>query len=105
MWRLCAVCKCTWRWLQLQRDGISTFLLVPDSCHIAAAVGLQPPGRYLRPIIVRAFVAWMPRSWRPAVKVWGAVMKVRTGCCCLCHTNGQCTVVWADFSRQQGLIK
>lgn len=65
--------------LLLHRNGISPLLVVPDSCHAAVAHGLALSGRYLRPIIVRAFVAWMPRSWRPAVKVWGAVMKVRTG--------------------------
>jgi hypothetical protein len=53
---------------------------VPDA-HFAVLFGAS---RYLRPIAVRALVVWLPRSWRPAVKVWGAVMKVcATPACCV----------------------
>lgn len=43
---------------------------------LSMTVPLPPVTKYLRPILLRAVVAWMPRSWRPAVRVWGAVLKI-----------------------------
>lgn len=43
-------------------------LLLPTNAH-----------RRLGPPLLRALIAWSPRSWRPPVKVWGAVIKVRPG--------------------------
>lgn len=34
------------------------------------------PNRYLGPVLLRALIAWCPRSWRPPVRVWGAVLKL-----------------------------
>lgn len=46
-----------------------------DACAPVMLAALN--NRYLRPILLRALIAWMPRSWRPAVRVWGAVIKVK----------------------------
>eukprot|EP00878_Enallax_costatus_P025649 GHUV01027461.1.p1 GENE.GHUV01027461.1~~GHUV01027461.1.p1 ORF type:complete len:393 (+),score=76.33 GHUV01027461.1:116-1294(+) len=43
---------------------------------VSMTVPVPPYSRYLSPILLRAFISWSPRSWRPPVKVWGAVLKI-----------------------------
>ncbi|KAF6262586.1 hypothetical protein COO60DRAFT_598507 [Scenedesmus sp. NREL 46B-D3] len=43
---------------------------------VSMTVPVPPYSRYLGSVLLRALIAWSPRTWRPPVKVWGAVLKV-----------------------------
>ncbi|KAF8055388.1 MET1B [Scenedesmus sp. PABB004] len=43
---------------------------------LSMTVPVPPYSKRLRPVLLRTLIAWMPRSWRPPVKVWGAVLKI-----------------------------
>ncbi|WIA17796.1 hypothetical protein OEZ85_009308 [Tetradesmus obliquus] len=43
---------------------------------VSMTVPVPPISKYLGSVLLRALIAWSPRSWRPPVKVWGAVLKV-----------------------------
>eukprot|EP00879_Flechtneria_rotunda_P014401 GHRR01015048.1.p1 GENE.GHRR01015048.1~~GHRR01015048.1.p1 ORF type:complete len:431 (+),score=160.92 GHRR01015048.1:224-1516(+) len=43
---------------------------------VSMTIPVPPYSRHLGSVLLRALIAWSPRSWRPAVKVWGAVLKI-----------------------------